>query len=512
MTTEKIKYPLKNKLIVLVLVAMVPVLYIAIYLIMALLNYSRAYDQIVSSMTLANNYNINFKDEMDESLYKLVVSNITFDTIEEDETLRDPYKLIGELRGGSDNLLTMTRDRESRLWLQSLLRNLDTLEDRVDDIRENQEADGQYEKNIDMLYNDIYILTELIQDDIQHYIYYQTRSIEQLKVQLNAEVEHVIFVSILFGTGVVTVVILSTTAILNSITKPIQELCRITSQIAEGNFSDRAKMQTRDELEVLSDSVNDMSENLEVMVHQIKEDERKMRHAELRLLQEQINPHFLYNTLDTIVWLIEGDDPDKAVDMVVALSEFFRLVLSRGKEYITIREEEQHIRGYLEIQQARYRDILDYEIRIDPELYQYKILKLTLQPLVENSLYHGIKYKRAKGKIWITGEMKHDVSSGEDRIVLSVQDNGVGMDEEELERLRVEISKPCKETEKGFGLANVNERIRMNFGMEYGMTIESEKGSGTKVSIAIPAVKLQGELPEEALQESAKTGKKEERA
>lgn len=512
MTTGKIKYPLKNKLIVLVLVAMVPILYIAIYLIMALLNYSRAYDQIVSSMTLANNYNINFKDEMDESLYKLVVSNITFDTIEEDETLRDPYKLIGELRGGSDNLLAMTTDRESRLWLQSLLRNLDTLEDRVDDIRENQEADGQYEKNIDMLYNDIYILTELIQDDIQHYIYYQTRSIEQLKVQLNAEVEHVIFVSILFGVGVVTVVILSTTAILNSITKPIQELCRITSQIAEGNFSDRAKMQTNDELEVLSDSVNDMSENLEVMVHQIKEDERKMRHAELRLLQEQINPHFLYNTLDTIVWLIEGDDPDKAVDMVVALSEFFRLVLSRGKEYITIREEEQHIRGYLEIQQARYRDILDYEIRIDPELYQYKILKLTLQPLVENSLYHGIKYKRAKGKIWITGEMRHDVSSGEDRILLCVQDNGVGMDEEELGRLRVEISKPCKETEKGFGLANVNERIRMNFGMEYGMTIESEKGSGTKVSITIPAVKLQGELPEETLQGSAKTGKKEERA
>ena len=510
MTTEKIKYPLKNKLIVLVLVAMVPVLYIAIYLIMALLNYSRAYDQIVSSMTLANNYNINFKDEMDESLYKLVVSSVTFDTIEEDGTLKDPYKLIGELREGSDNLLAMTTDRESRLWLQSLLRNLDTLVDRVDDIRENQEADGQYEKNIDMLYNDIYILTELIQDDIQHYIYYQTRNIEQLKVQLNAEVEHVIFVSILFGIGVVTVVILSTTAILNSITKPIQELCRITSQIAEGNFSDRAKMQTKDELEVLSDSVNDMSENLEVMVHQIKEDERKMRHAELRLLQEQINPHFLYNTLDTIVWLIEGDDPDKAVDMVVALSEFFRLVLSRGKEYITIREEEQHIRGYLEIQQARYRDILDYEIKIAPELYQYKILKLTLQPLVENSLYHGIKYKRAKGKICITGEMEQDTLAGEDRILLCVQDNGVGMDEEELERLRVEISKPCKETEKGFGLANVNERIRMNFGMEYGMTIESQKGSGTKVSVVIPAIRLYEKAAGESVQENTGTDKKEE--
>lgn len=233
-----------------------------------------------------------------------------------------------------------------------------------------------------------------------------------------------------------------------------------------------------------------------------------MRHAELRLLQEQINPHFLYNTLDTIVWLIEGDDPEKAVDMVVALSEFFRLVLSKGKEYISIREEKEHIRGYLEIQQVRYRDILDYEIRIDPELYPYKILKLTLQPLVENSLYHGIKYKRAKGKIWVTGKMLRSEASEEERILLCVRDNGVGMDEEEVKRLQAEISKPCKETEKGFGLANVNERIRMNFGMEYGMTIESEKGSGTKISIVIPAVKLyeksQGELTSDGAEKEQK--------
>ena len=498
MTTEKIKYPLKNKLILLVLVAMVPILYIAIYLITALLDYSRAYDQIVNSMILANDYNINFKEEMDESLYKLVVSSITFDTIEEDGTLKDPYKLINELRTESNKLLTMTKDRESRIWLQSLLRNIDTLEDRVEDIKANQEADGQYEKNIDMLYNDIYILTELIQDDIQYYIYYQTQSIGQLKQQLNKEVEFVIVISILLGVCIVVVVILITSAILNSITKPIQELCRITSRIAEGNFSDRAEMQTEDELEVLSDSVNDMSENLEVMMNQIKEDERKMRYAELRLLQEQINPHFLYNTLDTIVWLIEGDDSDKAVNIVVALSEFFRLVLSKGKEYISIREEKEHIKGYLEIQQVRYQDILDYEITIEPELFQYKILKLTLQPLVENALYHGIKYKRAKGKIWVTGTMQKDALK-EDRILLCVEDNGIGMESEELKRLQVEIEKPCKETEKGFGLANVNERIRMNFGMEYGMRIESEKGRGTKVSIIIPAVKMNEELAAEFL-------------
>ena len=125
----------------------------------------------------------------------------------------------------------------------------------------------------------------------------------------------------------------------------------------------------------------------------------------------------------------------------------------------------------------RYRDIMNYEIRIAPELYQYKILKLTLQPLVENSLYHGIKYKRAKGNITVTGTME------EGNIHFRVEDDGVGMEEEELANLRREIMKPCKDTGKGFGLANVNERIRMNFGAEYGMTIDSERGKGTCVEI-----------------------------
>ena len=256
----------------------------------------------------------------------------------------------------------------------------------------------------------------------------------------------------------------------------------MTEQVAEGDFSARAIVETQDEVAVLADSVNSMTESLEGLVSKIKEDERKMRKADLRLLQEQINPHFLYNTLDTIVWLIEGNASDKAVQVVMSLSEFFRLVLSKGKEYITIQEEELHIRSYLEIQHVRYRDILDYEIRIDPGLYGYQILKLTLQPLVENSLYHGIKYKRAKGNILVTGKL-----CGKE-VHLTVEDDGVGMEETELRKLRGEIKKPCKDTEKGFGLANVNERIRMNYGAEYGMEIYSEKGRGTRVEIVIPAV------------------------
>jgi len=479
------RYPLKNKLILLVLVAMVPLLYIIIYLISAMVNYSNTYDEIVSNMTVANSYNQNFKEEMDESLYKLVVSYVTFDTINEDSTLENPYELIEDMRSDFSNLMRITTDRDSRAWLQSLLRNIDTLKDRVDEIEVNLDQGGKYEENIAMLDNDIYILTELIQDNIQSYIYYQTQNIETLKQQLNEQLKSFLILCV----GVVMIiafsVIVAAMLISNSIIRPIRKLCDLTGQIAEGDFQVRASVDTSDEIAVLAGSVNDMTENLEVMVNQIKEDEGKMRRAELRLLQEQINPHFLYNTLDTIVWLIESNASDKAVNMVVSLSDFFRLVLSRGKEDITIREEEQHIRSYLEIQQARYHDILEYEIQIDPAIYDYKILKLTLQPLVENSLYHGIKYKRAKGKIWISGHKK------EDNIYLTVKDNGVGMERSALEKLRLEISRPCKETESGFGLANVNERIQMTFGKEYGMSLHSVKGEGTRIDIVIPAERME---------------------
>ena len=375
-----------------------------------------------------------------------------------------------------------TTDGESRAWLQILMRNIDTLEDRVDDIRTNLEAENSYDMNIEMLDNNIYIMTELVQDNIQSYIYYQTKSIEHLTQQLNDRVHtFTLFCGVLLALLVVMVIVL-TMMIVAGIIKPIQELSQVTRQISQGDFSARARTDTHDEVAQLADSVNSMTESLEELVGKIKEDERKMRHADLRLLQEQINPHFLYNTLDTIVWLIEGHASDKAVNMVVSLSEFFRLVLSKGREYITIQEEEMHIKSYLEIQQVRYRDILEYRIDIAPELYRYKILKLTLQPLVENSLYHGIKYKRAKGVIVVTGKLQGDT------VVFQVQDNGVGMEKEELDNLCSEIVKPCQDTGKGFGLANVNERIRMNFGPEFGMKIESAPGAGTCVEVVIPAI------------------------
>lgn len=476
-----IQYPIKMKLLTLILVALVPLVIITIYLIYSLLNYSRAYEDIVSNMTVANKYNVYFKEDMDESLYKLTVGYVTFDSIDEDESLKNPYSMINEMRQDLTVLLDDT-DGNSRDWLMSLLRNTETLEMKINVIKENLEEGERYDENMLMLDNDIYILTDLIEEDIQHFIYYQTEDMENLQKQLHDRVYNFIIFWGLVSAVIVLITIVMAIFMVKDITKPINELCDVTDRIAGGDFESRAEIKTDDELMVLANSVNDMSEHLEIMVDTIKEDEAKMRHAELRLLQEQINPHFLYNTLDTIVWLIESGKSEEAINVVMSLSEFFRLVLSHGKELITIREEEQHIRSYLDIQQIRYRDILEYEIDIDDEVYDYVIQKMTLQPLVENSLYHGIKYKRAKGNIKVTGRKEGD------NIVFFVKDDGVGMDEETLNNIREEIANKCKDTKTGFGLANVNERIRMHFGMQYGMEIDSVKDQGTTIKIVIPAI------------------------
>ena len=505
MDRHDVKFSIRKKILGVTLVAALPFLTISIYLLISMSNYNHTYNKIVQNLTIANNYNLDFKDEMDESLYKMVVGYVTVDGFDDAEELKSPYVLIKDLRKEFRNLKKITTDTESKLWLDSLLRNIDTMEDRVDDLVENIHVGGTYDSNIKELDDNIYILTELIQDDIQYYIYYQTESMEKVTDTLNTQIRTFIIICACLIAVLTIGLAMAVMQITTGMLRPIQVLAQAAGRISEGDLDARADVDSRDEIAVLADRFNDMAGNIQTLVVKVREDEQKMRKADLRLLQEQINPHFLYNTLDNIVWLIEGNEPDEAVEMVVTLSEFFRLVLSKGKEFITIRQEEQHISSYLQIQGKRYHDILDYHIYIDPEIYEYQIPKLTLQPLVENALYHGIKYKRSRGMIEITG-----TKEGEN-LYLTVADDGVGMDEDELKKLEKEISRPCKETESGFGLANVNERIRMYFGSEYGMKIWSEKGSGTRITIEIPAITDNPEKPE-AVKQSIRSEEAENEA
>lgn len=480
-------FTIRQKILSLCFLVVLPFVVILIYLLASMANYSKSYESLVDNMTIANDYNLKFKEEVDESLYKLVVGYTTFDTISQDATLKDPYQLIWEIRSEFHKLQAVTTDQDSIFWMDSMLRNLDTLENRINDIKDRIDESENYSENVEELDQNIYILTELIQYDIQYYLYYQTRAMGQITDHLHQQINDFILLVSVIICIIIVIVAIMTLLITQGIISPFRKLREATVKVSQGDFAARAVVKSGDEIEELSDSFNYMAANMQDLVDKIKEDEGKLHRMDLRILQEQINPHFLYNTLDTIVWLIEGNESEKAEEVVIALSNFFRFSLSKGKESISIREEEQHISNYLQIQQMRYHDILEYDIQIDRAVYDYQILKLTLQPLVENALYHGIKYKRSKGYIHINGEKE------EDKIYLCVRDDGVGMDEEELKSLQEEIEKPCKETAKGFGLANVNERLRMNYGPEYGITIQSQKNKGTIVNIVIPAIPVKQE-------------------
>ncbi len=478
---KPIKYPLRMKFFLVAAVIIIPMIILSIYQIAALYNYSTSYDTIVRRITSANNYNLNFKEEMDESMYKIVVEAETFESIDQNSDLKNPYQLIEAARDNFTNLQKITSSRESLDWIKRILLNLNTLKDRINGIGDNLRQTGHYEENLEMLESDIYILTELFQEEIQYYIYYETQNFEAIRQSLNKQVTNVIVTMIVALSSIIVASVLVNIFVTDSITKPIRTLCDKTAMVAKGDFTTRTSCDNHDELSILSDSFNDMAFKLEQQVKSIKLEQENLRYMESKLLQSQINPHFLYNTLDTIIWLIEGDKNKEAIDIVVSLSEFFRLVVSKGKDFITIREEEIHIKSYLKIQQSRYQDILDYEIHIPEELYGYQILKMTMQPLIENSLYHGIKMLRARGKITVTGEIQNET------IYFHVIDNGIGMDEEKLYNLRKEIEMPGSKQSTGFGLANVNKRIKLNYGTVYGLEIESKKGEGTDILIKIPA-------------------------
>ena len=217
-----------------------------------------------------------------------------------------------------------------------------------------------------------------------------------------------------------------------------------------------------------------MDSNIRIITSLIMQE---MQHlTELQLIQAQVNPHFLYNTLDTIVWLIEGGMTEDAVDMISSLSVFFRTSLSKGNDIIPLSEEERHTLSYLEIQQYRYRDILEFEIHIPEELGGIPVPKLSIQPLAENAIYHGIKNRRGKGKILIEGREEGDA------LVLTVSDNGQGMTPERLHEVQEAIRTGKR---AGFGLAAVAERISLYYGPGYGMQISSEEGKGTTIEIRL---------------------------
>ena len=233
------------------------------------------------------------------------------------------------------------------------------------------------------------------------------------------------------------------------------------------------------EIQHLGRTITSVVLQMHLLMEEIVAEQEKKRKSEFDSLQAQINPHFLYNTLDSIVWMVESERYQEAISMVTALANLFRISLSKGKNIITIREEIEHEQNYLYIQKIRYKNRFQIKIDIEPEIYECSTIKLIVQPLLENAIYHGVESMYGEGEITIKGYLKNN------DIYIDVIDNGLGMPEESVEFLLTDDSRVHKKG-SGIGLSNVHQRIQLYFGKEYGLEIKSVLDEGTTVRIKLP--------------------------
>ena len=263
------------------------------------------------------------------------------------------------------------------------------------------------------------------------------------------------------------------------ITMPLRRLRGTMKVVENGNFDvEVEEPDTGDEISDLFRSFRNMILKIRELVEQNTAEQREKRKSELNALQAQINPHFLYNTLDSIIWMAEAGDRKNVVLMTSALAKLLRKSISNRNEMVTLEEEIEYTRSYLIIQKMRYVDKLEYEMDVESAILQMEVVKLIVQPLVENAIYHGIKYKEGKGLVRIEGGF------GEDQVVLRIIDNGVGMTKTQLAHVFDERETDTRRN--GVGVLNVHRRIRLHYGGEYGLSFESAEGEGTTVSIHLP--------------------------
>lgn len=267
----------------------------------------------------------------------------------------------------------------------------------------------------------------------------------------------------------------------DKISNPIKRLDGSVREIESGNLDVEIVPSGSYEVEHLGKSIKNMLGRIKVLMSDLVAEHNAKRKSEFDTLQSQINPHFLYNTLDIIVWMIENENSDKAVNIVTALAKFFRISLSKGKNIITVKDEVEHVRNYLMIQNMRFKNRFEYSIDVDEKVLSYSSLKLMLQPLVENAIYHGMEFMDGDGEIDVK------VFKEDDSLYFTITDNGLGMSEDMVETLLSKDFVPSKKG-SGIGVKNVNERIKLYFGSEYGLKVESEPDEGTKITIHLPAV------------------------
>ncbi|MBP3742091.1 MAG: histidine kinase [Treponema sp.] len=441
--------------------------------------HSIRYTQIIQNVSYANRINNIAKNEIPNELWEIVCGKKDFNSGLQ-------YQMMEEISTGLDTMLQSTISTESRIKLEvanragiTLLRNINNLSEQM----KNGASVTQNEASLD----EIRTITALFSDIIQDFIVAEIESGNKTNASFRRSSIILTIIQIIITILAIIISQKSFFSVSNAISKPISDMESLSTRVANGDLTARIAIPHVDELDTLAGNLNTMTEQIEVLIQKNMEEQQNFQKAEMKALQAQITPHFLYNTFDTIVWLAEEERMDEVVKITKAFSDFLRISLSRGHEWITVSQELEHIQNYLTIQKIRYADILSYSIEADESLKNYKMIKLVLQPLVENAIYHGIKNKRGRGKLLVRVQY---ADSEHTKILFEVSDNGAGFTEERLAQVREELASASQNAESlnsVYGLYNVNKKLKLYYGdATEGLQIKSEAGNGSTVSFTVP--------------------------
>ena len=433
---------------------------------------NRQYAGVLACANTAADFNKEFKSTLDSEMYNHVIRPRTEHSVDE-----LPMQELDAAEQVLNRLSTETTLSDNRWRVRSMLDMCRNLRAYMIEIAHTE----SYDLRMELLERNIRGetgLTRLIENYMHDFLGDEVRELARLRGMIGRQTTLLIISSVVAMGALFIALLLYSLRVSRSITGPIRALTEKAERFGADNFSSLPVDTSIAELKTLDRNFDKMAGRITSLMEKQRQDQQSLHRAELELLQAQINPHFLYNTLDSIAILAESQREEDVVNMVTSLSTFFRNSLNRGEDIISLRAELIQAKSYLEIQQIRYSDILTYSISLPEEIQDVTVPKLILQPLIENALYHGIKNRRGRGVIQITGEKQND------DILLQVRDNGAGMTEEQLQRLQAGV---YEEHHSGLGLKNVHQRIRLYCGEPYGLTFESKQGIGTTVTVLLPS-------------------------
>ena len=443
-------------------------------------NHLFTYQRAVNNIHRANEISTAFRTQVIEDVWGLVYGQVT-------PAVFSQENIITDLREDITDMADKAQSQAEHATLMLTLEAVDSMEMYVATIKENIVINQPVAKNENVMLQ-VESSNLLVLDILQEFIEVEINFASSTGSEV---MNSVIVLSIIEGFVLLATFIFSK-RIKHSLTKnvemPLNELMEMSDQISKGHLNYRVSIPPIKELAALSNQMNGMAENLNVLLEENAKKQYHLAQSEMRVLQAQITPHFIYNSLDAILALAEQGDMAAVQKMTYSLSDFFRISLSKGRDWITLEKEIKHISDYLLILKMRYGDMLTYDISVSEELHSYTILKMLLQPIVENAVYHGTKAVRRVGLITVTAYQEDDM------LCFSIADNGKGVPPEKLNEIRAELNKGVEtEFSEGYGLYNVNKRLLLYYGEKARLTFDSQLNHGTTVTIRVPLHELDQE-------------------